>query len=481
ADIAMTCAGKGIVDAINREYKDGQRIAVVCGHGNNGGDGFAAGYFLFSEGKETVVFFDRKNKDKLSDASFYFFTLCEKLEIVKDMPEDFSGYQILIDCVLGTGSVGQPREDAADLIKKINRSGSFIISADIPSGLPSDGPVLHDCIARASVTVAMEYPKLNTLVYPGKKYSGNVYPVHVGFPDKMIRETVPLIELIDDDYVVRNQIKPFAQTDHKYSKGHLLILGGFSGMEGAALMAGGSAFATGAGLVTIMTEPASRVIIAGKIPEVMTSSFPEKQSDLIPFLEKYITEKKVRSVLIGSGLGRGSYAAEIFEAIASLSDSGVIGRTIVDGDALFHMSNSGWIPSRRNSVLLTPHVGESARLLSILTADIARDLTGCAIEISKTKGSTVVLKGSSTVIVDDQIAVWPGGSPELGTAGSGDVLAGVISSLSLRAERSMFHSAVFGVFYHAKSAFNSESGRPISKATDIIANIPDTILHYTKA
>lgn len=478
-EIAMSFAGKCLSDTASTVANTKSRIATVCGYGNNGGDGFAASYFLHSKGHNVTVFYDESRSDRFSAETAYFHSLCKDAGILSSIENDFNGFDVLIDCLLGSGLKGIPKNETINIISRINKSGAYIISADIPSGLNADGPLLHDNIVDADMTVAMQYPKVNTMIFPGKKFSGEIVTAEIGFPKNSHMGISPLSILIDE--LSFNNLTPIFKSEsvHKYNKGHLLIIGGFPGMEGSVMLAAMGALSSGAGLVTIATLKQSRSVIAGKYPEIMTAELPDSALDLKKHISELLTEKKIDGILIGPGLGRYSYASDVFEAVADIHNEGSIKHLLVDGNALYHMSVKKTVFNYANNVLLTPHTGECARLLDVPSSDVSSDLYNNAISLSRKTNSTIVLKGASTVVCNGtDIGLWPGGIPSLATAGSGDVLAGIISAFMIQKNITSFDAACAGVFIHGNCGLMS---RTILTSSGIIEKIPDVISRHLNA
>jgi hydroxyethylthiazole kinase-like uncharacterized protein yjeF len=465
ADIAMSLAGYNISEYIKNRYPQSYKIAVVCGHGNNGGDGFAAAFYL-NNNFNCLCFFDETLFEKLSEESRYFYKLCKNNDMIQQIPLSITGFDIVIDCILGIGIKGNSNENAKKLISLVNNSNSVIISADIPSGLLPSDIINNFDVVKANSTICMGYPKINTVTYPGKYYAGELNIADIGFP-KLPSSDMNFAQIIDMT-CTQKFLKRLPPDINKYSKGHLLIIGGFEGMEGAAIISAKAALEGGAGLITIATTKNSRNIISGIIPEAMTLQIDETvlQGDN---LEKIISDKKIRSILIGPGLGRTEFAQSIVIKISQLSDAGLIKRLIIDGDALFHISETLWIPSNGETVIMTPHVGEASRLLKICSDDVKNDLFNSSIKLRELYKSNIILKGASTIITGESTWIYPGGCNCLATAGSGDILAGFCAGISLNLLHSPIEAAKFSVFCHGMSVQEYESS--IMTSLEIISYI----------
>jgi ADP-dependent NAD(P)H-hydrate dehydratase / NAD(P)H-hydrate epimerase len=482
ADIAMAFAGKAIADAVAKRFNASSKIACVCGHGNNGGDGFCAAALLYARGYQCDLFFDVEKYDLLTRESKKFFDICSNIKNVKPFPAVLSGYDCVIDAVLGIGISGKPRHETAEYIDLINSSKAFVVSADIPSGLPAKGPVHNASIVNADVTVSMGLVKQNMVLYPGKKYTGKIIVADVGFPEEIIDSSEYSAETISGEMCSNMGLVPFSEEIHKYNKGHLLIIGGDEGMEGAVIMTARAALETGAGLVTIAAPESSRSVIAGQVPEVMTVSLPAKEKkDIILILTTLVIERKITAIVCGPGLAQGAHSKKIFEACIEVSAASNI-RTVWDGGALFHLAE--YKSQLHKDSIITPHIGEASRLLKIESADVNADIEGSAVELFKRFGVVSAVKGSSTSVRNEKDSrILPGGMSALATAGSGDVLSGIMGALLLKKYISLFDAATMAVWVHYKAGESADSHSGSTGnicATDIISHVKGALKELIK-
>jgi NAD(P)H-hydrate epimerase len=478
ASILMNNAGKSAAEFIEKNFKD-KPVTIFCGTGNNGGDGFTAVYYLFNKGIISVIYLSG-NKNKLSETSKIFMNLCEKMNIpIHEINnENISSIKIpegsiIIDAVLGTGFEGVPKGIPSEFIRKINQSGNTVVSIDIPSGLSSDGDAPVGEFVHADYTITIGLPKISLVTYPCKAYCGEIIIEDIGFPvfltsDKKLRTT-----LINDSLFRTFRISNPDLDIHKGDKGHTLIIGGFTGMEGAAILTASAIFRTGSGLVTIATIDSSREIIAGIIPEAMTLSLPEDPDS--PELQTIINSKKITSIIIGPGLGRTSYSEKIFKNTINAVNDADIKRVLIDGDGLFHLSDflkNEKLP-KNTDFIITPHFMEASRILN-KDINILKNnrLKGC-IELALYTGCTAVLKGPASIISNGELSyINTSGNNGLATAGSGDVLSGIIGALMNR-DISPIEAASAGVYIHGLCAdiyINTAAASTMS-ASDIVNNI----------
>ncbi|MBN2402353.1 MAG: NAD(P)H-hydrate dehydratase [Spirochaetes bacterium] len=499
-EVLMGYAGKSIADYIISSFMSVKKIAVFCGTGNNGGDGFVAAYFLFNKSYYVDIFIAGDIK-KVSNTSNIYLNICKNSDINITLLDDqtienidLGKYGLIVDALLGTGFKGSPRGIFKDSIAKINNSGVKILSVDLPSGLPSDGEAPEGEVVKADYTVTMGLPKISLVTYPGKQYTGILQISDIGFPVRLSNSPGLPIDLLDSDYV-RIRLSLLKDADsHKGTAGHVLLIGGFDGMEGAIIMSAVSAFETGAGLATLLTTNQARNIIAGQIPELMTRTLDslnlqtqEKniQKNIIEDINKFFKESRhFDSMIIGPGMGRTEISSYIFNSIINkLKDSG-IKKVLIDGDGLFHLSvYLKFNPLPGNiSYLLSPHFNEASKLLEKPVDEIKKNRLFYAKELAKKTSAIVLLKGPATIITDgNNSLINTTGNPALGTAGSGDVLSGITGALLLK-DISPFNAAGIGAYIHglAGDMCVEKSKVPVLKATDIINNVRAALDKSTK-
>lgn len=469
----MGRAGRALSSAVKEKFPDGCRVAVLCGKGNNGGDGYAAASFLSESGFCCSVW-SVPLSAALSAESSRYRELCEAQGLVCGDFPDLDGVDCIIDCLAGIGFQGRARAELASIIDTINASSAWTLSADVPSGLPSDGPVDADApIVRADCTVSFGCVKRNLMLYPGRAFSGRVIAADIGFSAEQVGEYGGSCFLVDDASVRPLRIAPPAWDAHKYRSGHCVVAGGFAGMEGAALMAADAALETGTGLVTIVTEESSRPIVAGKLLECMTTGVSRSaKDDLRRLLAGEFDRKKVSCLLLGPGLGRGEFQSDVYDAAIDAA-CGRIKTIILDGDALWFLSRNGPFDAKGSSLVLTPHAGEAANLLGVSSSQIQNDPYSHAVLLSGKYGCTALLKGPSSVVAGASRQFIPmSGNRALASGGSGDVLAGICAALCARGIEPD-RAAALAAFVHGRAADLVAAERPlhILRATELIGNL----------
>ncbi|MCL1832997.1 MAG: NAD(P)H-hydrate dehydratase [Leptospirales bacterium] len=476
AEVLMNNAGKSVAEFIIEKFSD-KKISILCGTGNNGGDGFTAAYYLFNEGIIPDVYFAGK-KDQLSDTSKIFMNLCGNVkipihEIDSSNLSAIAPGDIIVDAILGTGLNSPAKGIQLELIKVINNSGSTVISIDIPSGLGSNGELLAGDCVKADFTITIGLPKISLVTYPCRDFCGEVIIQDIGFPYHLTNSQNLKNSLINESLFNTIKISDADKDIHKGDRGHSLIIGGFQNMEGAAILTGSALFHAGCGLATIATTDESRQIIAGKIPEIMT--FPIPDSCDVSAMKGLIHDKKITSLIIGPGLGRTEYSDSVFKSTISAIKESAVKRALIDGDGLFLLAEfikNEQLPQGIDFII-TPHFMEASRLLGRDIEEIRGNRLNTCIELSNRVGAVAVLKGPATIVSDGERAfINTTGNSGLATAGSGDVLSGIIGSF-MNFNIPSVEAAIAGVYIHGLCADLYKETYPsmTMKSSDIVAEI----------
>ncbi len=487
--VLMALAGKSVADYVVH-HTHAHCVAVFCGTGNNGGDGFVAAYLL-SQHLQVDIFL-LGNTDKLTPSSRIYYDVCQRagvrcytLSNESLVTIDLKKYDCIIDALTGTGFTGQPKGLLQQVITLINGSGTQVIAIDMPSGLPADGAIESDCIIKAHTTITMGLPKINLVAYPGKYYAGNVIVANIGFPGVLCNSDSLQRQLIDDGFFTGNY-RPNKEYDaYKNANGHLLCIGGFDGMEGAILLCASAAFAAGIGLVTIVTTSQARSIIAGKIPEAITNAinttshepfskdmygtdeFTGIYKEIVSQLERIVQQSRPTACIIGPGLGRSVGAAATYEAVCQIAAKMQL-PVLIDGDGLYFLAQ---LPEVQIPLcVITPHFKEAARIAAVSVDDIKKNRVHSAERIAQTLHCVTVLKGPASIVTDGtSTCINTTGNPALATGGSGDVLAGAIGSFLSKGYDPLV-AASLGVYIHGKAAdiYCAHTESCVMQAGDII-------------
>ena len=498
SEVLMGFAGKSIADYILQNFADLTRVVIFSGTGNNGGDGFVIGYLLANKGVHVDIYITG-SKEKISITSSLYYSICLNFGItITELKDDaaivsieLDSYDLIIDAMLGTGFNGVVRGIAKDVIEKINKSSTIVLSVDLPSGLPSDGVAPHGIVVQADYTVTIGLPKISLVTYPGKSYTGRLHVSDIGFPSLLTESEDLGIDLLNKSYVQRRLDFTRDVDAHKGASGHLLFIGGFDNMEGAIIMAVMAAFQIGVGLSTLLTTCKARSIIAGRIPELITRSIDSLEhqgkvdNNIVARIENDIRnffheDRNYKVVVIGPGMGRSEVSACLFELLMNNFFEFGIKMVLIDGDGLYHLTNYFESNCLHTDIsfIITPHFYEASRLMGQSVDEIKNDRVQAAVELSQKTSAVTLLKGPASIISDGKkTLINTTGNPSLATAGSGDVLSGMIGALLLQDHISPLDAAGIGAYLHG-SAADSCSERyltPVIKATDIIEYIRGAI------
>jgi ADP-dependent NAD(P)H-hydrate dehydratase / NAD(P)H-hydrate epimerase len=474
--VLMENAGRAVVAVLNDRYGplSARSFHIACGIGNNGGDGFVVARHLLLAGAKVTVAVIGDRVRIHGDARVHFDLLTAMGVRLSDRVE--AGDSIKIDALLGTGISGAPRQEVADAIESLNRAPAATISVDVPSGVDADTGATMGVAVRADATVTFAYPKLGLFLSPAADLAGEIVVDPIGFDWDSLGPSTVYSWLRAAE--MRALLPPRPRAGHKGTFGHVLIVGGSSGMSGAPIMTARAAARAGSGLVTAAVPCSIQPQVAAGMCELMTVPLPESSGT--------ITEESALSVLdfaeccdavcLGPGM-RNTSSTRAF--VARLSAT--LTRPIVfDADALNGLAEDPSILSSRTApALLTPHPGECARLLGISTADVEADRISAARETACRYRSVVVLKGARTVICDGRgnaeppIGINTTGNAGMATGGSGDTLTGILGSLIGQGVE-LWNAARLGVFIHARAgdlaaAHRGERGLV---ATDITEMVP---------
>lgn len=453
-ELLMENAGFEIVNNFLKDFSltGRDRIAVICGGGNNGGDGFVVARHLRRRGFQADVFLltrrERLQGIALLNYERLSFFGVPALEVYE--PEDFERfkevvvhYDYLIDALLGIGFHGSPKGIVLEAIEFINTCRIPVISVDMPSGVDADG-MQKECIAvRATATYTVGLLKYGLIDYPGKEFAGEVKVVDIGFPPASIERAAGESYFIDGN--LANSLVPERNANsHKGIYGHLGVIGGTYGYEGASLLAARAAARSGCGLVTIFLSPESRVqkpdhIIAGYLPAKLESIAEDIDLDFL--------FARCSTLLVGPGMGLSSGALNLLNGVLRLGK-----KVLIDADGLNNLSKKiSILRGVRGEVVVTPHIGEMSRLTGKTKEEIKRNKREVARDFSREFGVTVVLKDAVSVVAtpDEKLLFNNGGVSSLSKGGSGDVLSGIIASLMARGLSGQ-DAAVAGVYLHTE-------------------------------
>jgi NAD(P)H-hydrate epimerase len=432
--ILMEHAAQAVAGAVRERFAP-VRTAVFAGTGNNGGDGWAVARLLRAAGWEVTVFHPGQGRDLPPDA-----TANREMALRFGVPDrpwdevlDGSGlgreYGLVIDALLGTGFRGTVTGDYARLIEAINGSGLPVVAVDIPSGVEADTGRISGPAVRARVTVTFGRPKVGLMLFPGREAAGEVVVDTIGLPGALLAEPSSFYTLEPGDAAAL--LPPRVPDSHKGTYGRLLVVGGSPGLTGAPVLAGLAALRCGTGLVTLGLREG--LALPEKPPELMTAPWPA------------LRWEDFQAVVMGPGLSRAADGQELLWRLLPAEQPKVL-----DADALNLLAGEeGWWQRLRGPAVLTPHLGEMARLCGVSPETVRADRLDLAREKARQWGVILILKDAVTLVAPPEGPVYinPTGNSGLATGGTGDVLAGVIGGL-LAQGLSPEKAAILGVYLH---------------------------------
>jgi ADP-dependent NAD(P)H-hydrate dehydratase / NAD(P)H-hydrate epimerase len=463
--VLMENAGHRVVEFLERRFAPlaEQRIAILCGKGNNGGDGLVVARQLFTRfhprALHVVLLADPAEMKGDAAANYRMLEVCG-CPVHREIPAEARCASLVLDALLGTGISGPATGPMLEGIRAINAAFPLakVVAVDIPSGLPSDLPEPVGEFARADATVTFTAPKLGLVLPPNCDHTGELVVGAIGSPESLYDQA--LLSLVEPA-MFRELLAPRPRSGHKGTFGHVLVIGGSPGKTGAPSMSGMAALRAGAGLVTVGSSLEALPQIASHAPEIMTA-------DVDAHLDELIHGKTV--IAIGPGLGRDERAANLVRRVA-----GFAGPMVMDADSLY-----AELPDVRGGTrVLTPHPGEMAHLTGRSIADVQKDRIGTARGFATSHGVTLLLKGQRTLIAFPDGRVWinPTGTPALGTGGTGDVLTGLIAGFLAQFPRQPDQAVAAAVYLGGLAAEIGarEIGEKSFIATDILRYLPRAI------
>jgi NAD(P)H-hydrate epimerase len=416
-DTMMERAGRAVADAVLRRFPDAHRVAGICGKGANGGDGRIALRLLAEAGRETS--------------------------------EELDGADVVIDALFGTGFHGAPRDDAAALIDRINAADAPVVAVDLPSGVDASTGEVAGAAVDADLTVTMHARKVGLAVAPGRFRAGTVEVADIGIESQETRQRLVTEEILE-------LVPGKRESDTKYSAGSVLVVGGSPGMSGALCLAAEAAFRADAGYVAVATHAESLPVVETRLLEAVKATLDDVDR----------LAQRATAVAVGPGLGRGDSERALVRRLLRELRLPVV----VDADALFALEPDDW-PGPR---VLTPHAGELGRLLRADSDWVdAHRLEAVHAAVERFR-CVVLLKGADTLVgaPDEGVLVSDSGTPALATAGSGDVLTGIVAAFLAKGVDARMAAAAAAFAHGRASEWNPARGLV---ASDLLAVLPDVL------
>jgi NAD(P)H-hydrate epimerase len=480
----MENAGTRVADTIGERFElEGKAVAVVCGKGNNGGDGFVVARLLHKRGVRVVVFLIGEKSTVRGDALTNLERAQQAGLTIQEIadPAAFaipSNCELIVDAIFGTGFSGPVNSPYAEIIRAINAHHAPAVAIDAPSGLDgATGQVADPCV-RAEITVTFGLPKYGQVVYPGKAYVGELLVADIGFPEKAISE-----ERINLNYLTPKEataMLPFrAPEANKGDFGKLFVMAGSEGYTGAAALTAESGLRCGTGLVILGCPKSMNDIFEMKMTEVITRPLPEVRNKRC-FALRGLGEaremiKWADAVAVGPGIGTYHETRElVFRLLERLDKPAVF-----DADALNNLAKDvDKIKGHSAPLVISPHPGEMSRLTGRTIEQIQKNRIGVALEFAQEFNLVCILKGAPSVIAapDGQAWVNPTGNEGMATGGSGDVLTGIVGGFLAQGMLDI-DAAVLGCCVHGKAGdiARDEFGARGMIAGDIMAMLPETL------
>lgn len=451
--VLMENAGRSTYRLIKEEYlQAGMSLAIVCGRGNNGGDGFVIARYAARDGFRTTVFLLCEPSDLKGDAllNMQLFRSLPGTMVVVSGNEltSLNQFDIVIDAIFGTGLTKEVRGLERQAIEAINGCDGTIIAVDIPSGLEAEKAVPLGVAVKAAHTYTYGYAKLGQIMYPGALYTGRLTVIDISLPSSA-EDNVGIDAFLVDGDMLRSFFRLRAPGSHKGTYGHVAVVAGSTGKSGAAVMASQAALKIGAGLVTAVVPANLGPVLETKLTEVM--KYPVADQGAGEFrmssydeLRSFVEDKDV--IVLGPGLGASDETTAVVRRLYSEVDKPFV----VDADGInAFVGHTDLIEKRSGRAIFTPHPGEFGRVTGKTAAQVNQERLALGRAFADEHHITLVLKGARTNIFSDdgRIFINPTGNPALAKGGTGDILTGFVGGLASQGY-SLLESALFGTYLH---------------------------------
>jgi len=479
----MENAGTAVAAFVLERYASKQQITVICGKGNNGGDGFVIARKLHEVGKQVQVLLLADPTQLAGDAAEMFrrlpipaTSILSSSGLAQDALQKMFNCDLLVDAILGTGFKPPVKGVYAEVVAALNGTQVPVVAVDLPSGVDADATIAgSDLAVRADSVVTFTAPRPAHVFL--NMTQGTTMIAQIGSPEEAAASDLKLNLTTARD--IADFLAPRAADANKGNFGHVLVVGGSLGKAGAAAMAGMAALRAGAGLVTVATPLSILPTVAGFAPEIMTEALADTNAGTVGMrsfefgLMDGLVEGK-RAVAIGPGMGRHLETDELVRTCVERYR----GPLILDADALnaFQGCNERLTGSGR-SVVVTPHPGEMARLVGTTVDAVQHDRLNLARDFAQEHHVIVVLKGHRTLVVAPDGTAWvnPTGNPGMATGGTGDILTGMVASFVAQNPERVFQAVVTAVFLHglAGDAARDTVGEHSLIATDLVGSLPE--------
>lgn len=439
----MEAAGSFLAEVVRDQFKETQRVLIVCGPGNNGGDGFVLARLLREKKRHVDLHVPLGTEGFSGDAKIAFERLHGNVQILKN--PDWNSYDLIVDALFGAGLSKDVSGTLADLISNINAATASVLAVDLPSGINGETGAICGTAVRANATATFFRLKPGHLLLPGKSHCGVTRVGQIGIPHKVLDQIEPdTYHNVPGLWLKRFPVHRTSQ--HKYSRGHTLALSGPISKSGAARLMATAALRMGSGLVTLVAASDVLPVHASRLDSVMFT-----ESNNLEELREILADSRINCIAMGPGLDPDETTREMVREVLisdrnTVLDAGALSAFAQDADILFRAARG-----RNQGLVFTPHSGEFAKLFGHSIELSSR--TEMARKAASKTGAVVVLKGADTVVADSagRAAITSNAPPWLATAGSGDVLTGMIAAL-LAQGMPAFEAACAAVWIHGEAA-----------------------------
>ena len=485
--LLMETAGRGTAQLVdesleNKTNKD-QQITIFTGKGNNGGDGFVVARFLDMWGYD-VQLICMGGKDDLQGVTLINFELCEMRNITiksfdqidkQSLKTILNNTELVVDALLGTGLSGNVRGNYKEVIKLINKTDALVIAVDIPSGINGKTGQVQGVAVKADFTATMAFLKLGLTIYPGREYCGKTRVVDLGMPDSSLNN-IGYNHFTLNEKEASNMLPERDITGHKGTFGKIGVIGGAPGMSGAPAMTGMAALRTGTGLVSAIVPRNIQPVVASNSSELITQGINcDKEGICLEAFSELTKMKNEFDIMaMGPGLSQSAEVKLLVEKMIERFDLPLV----LDADGINAINNPEILKERKSPLILTPHPGEMARLIDKEISEIQSNRIKISRSFAQEYNTYLILKGAATVVAlpDGDIYINQTGNQGMATAGSGDVLTGIVCSL-LGQGLSPRSAVILAPYIHGLAGDLAVENIGFSGliAGDIIQHIPEAV------
>ncbi len=497
-EVLMERAASAVVEVMKQNLKKEDRILVVCGPGNNGGDGIATGRILYLQGYHVALLFIGREQ-KSSHGFQKQLQIARNLGIPFEHTNKLYEYNIVIDAIFGVGLSRAVSGEYEDIIKQINRLQSVVYSIDIPSGISADNGSIMNAAVRADYTITFGYHKIGLLLYPGADYAGEISVADIGFA--LVAENVMKTNMVCFETEDLSLLPQRNSYGNKGSFGKVLVIAGSMGMSGASYLSAKAAYRTGAGMVKILTTMENREILQSILPEALFHAYDDHRNTLEECQNKIIDDLHWADVVVfGPGIGVTRESDQLLEIVLKHCKTPLI--IDADGINLMAQRTNQYIDELdenelkecsvdkqkrrlkyladvlKGQIILTPHLKELSGLLGCPLTNIVNNLVDTAIQCSYNNNLIYAIKDARTIVTQaNQRYINVSGNNGMATAGSGDVLTGIIAALIAQGMPS-YEATCFAVYVHGLAGDEAakKRGSYSMMASDIVDHIETVLL-----